>query len=72
MDQKAYGYTFELGKGKNHSILDVAKMFNIKPIYKENKQGEAQETLADYSLANKILNWKPIINLKDYIKKLNL
>ena len=24
MDQNAYGYTFELGKGKNHSVLDVA------------------------------------------------
>ena len=47
MNQKAYGYTFELGRGKNHSILDVAKMFNIKPTHKENKQGAAQETLAD-------------------------
>ena len=48
---KGYGYTFEFGKGKNHSVLDVAKMFNIDPIFKENKPGEAQETLADYKLA---------------------
>ena len=67
MDQKAYGYTFEFGKGKNHSILDVAKMFNINPIYKENKPGEAQETLADYSLAKEVLEWEPKINLKDYV-----
>ena len=69
MDQKAYGYTFELGRGINHSILDVAKMFNIKPIYKENKLGEAQETLANYYLADKTLGWKPTINLEDYVKE---
>ena len=68
-EQNAYGYTFEFGRGKNHSILDVAKMFNIKPNYKKDKQGEAQETLADYKLAKDILGWKPKINLKDYVKK---
>ena len=70
MDQNAYGYTFEFGRGKNHSILEVANMFNIKPIYKENKPGEAQETLADYSLAKEILRWEPKVNLKNYIKDL--
>ena len=69
MDQKAYGYTFELGRGKNYSILDVAKIFNIKPIHKEDKQGEAQETLANYYLAEKILGWEPTINLEDYVKE---
>ena len=72
MDQKAYGYIFEFGKGKNHSVLDVAKMFNINPTYKENKPGEAQETLADYSLAKKILGWTPEIDLQYYIKNLKL
>ena len=69
MDQNAYGYTFELGRGRNHSILDVANMFGIKPTHKEDKQGEAQETLANYYLANKILNWEPEINLEDYVKE---
>ena len=69
MDQNAYGYTFELGRGKNHSILDVAKMFNIKPIYKEDKRGEAQETLANYQLAKDVLKWEPETNLEDYVKK---
>lgn len=69
MDQNAYGYTFELGRGKNHSILDVANMFGIKPTHKEDKQGEAQETLANYYLADKILKWEPEINLEDYVKE---
>ena len=71
MDQNAYGYTFEFGKG-NHSVLDVAKMFNIDPIFKENKLGEAQETLADYTLAKEILGWTPEIDLQYYINTLKL
>ena len=72
MDQNAYGYTFEFGRGKNHSVLDVAKMFNIDPIFKENKPGEAQETLADYTLAKDILGWTPEIDLQYYINTLKL
>tara|TARA_Y100001963_G_scaffold156665_1_gene250848 strand:+ start:57 stop:896 length:840 start_codon:yes stop_codon:yes gene_type:complete len=72
MEQNAYGYTFEFGRGKNHSVLDVAKMFNIDPIFKENKPGEAQETLANYSLAKEVLGWTPEINLENYIKDLKL
>ena len=67
MDQQAYGFTFELGRGKNYSINEVAKMFDIIPWYQPDKPGEAQETLADYSLAKQKLKWKPKINLKDYI-----
>ena len=69
IDKDAYGYTFEFGRGYNHSVNDIANMFNIEPIYKEDKPGEAQETLADYSVARNILGWEPIINLKDYVKE---
>ena len=44
-------------------------MFGIKPTHKEDKQGEAQETLANYYLADKILKWEPEINLEDYVKE---
>ncbi len=60
---------FEFGRGKNYSINEVAKMFNINPIYKKDKPGEAQDTLCDNSMAKKQLNWRPIINLEDYIYK---
>ena len=47
-------------------------MFNINPTYKKDKPGEAQETLADYSLAKKILGWTPEIDLQHYINTLKL
>ena len=68
MKQKGYNHIFELGRGKNYSVNEVANIMGISPIYKEDKLGEAQNTLADSSLANKILNWKSKINLEDYIK----
>ena len=70
MKQQAYGYIFELGREKNHSVLEVAEMFNIKPIHKEDKPGEALETLSDSSLAKNILAWEPKVNLNAYIKNL--
>ena len=70
MEQKEYNHIFELGRGKNYSVNEVANMMGILPIYKEDKPGEAQNTLADSSWANIILNWEPKINLEDYIKTL--
>ena len=67
MKQKSYGNIFEFGKGKNYSVNEVAKMFKIVPMYKENKPGEAQETLADYSLAKHKLGWEPKKDLKTWI-----
>ncbi len=72
MYSKPYNKIFELGRGKNYSILDVAKMFSINPTFKKDKPGEASETLANISLAEDRLGWYPKINLEDYIKDLKL
>jgi UDP-glucose 4-epimerase len=69
MEKQAYGYEFELGKGKNYSVNEVAKMLNIKPIYQPAKKGEANITLNTSTLAQEILGWNPTYNLEDYIKK---
>ena len=65
---KEYGEIFEFGRGKNYSVNEVADMFGIDAVYKDNKPGEAEETLADYSLAKYKLGWEPKKELKDYIK----
>ena len=67
LERGTYFDDFEFGRGKNYSVNEVAKMFNINPIYKKDKPGEAQDTLCDNSAAKRLLNWNPIINLKDYI-----
>ena len=69
MKQQAYNNVFEFGRGKNYSVNEVAKLFNISPLYKEEKLGEAQDTLADNSIPRNILGWEPKINLEDYIRE---
>ena len=36
MEQKEYNHIFELGRGKNYSVNEVANMMGILPIYKED------------------------------------
>lgn len=67
-DKNKWGFTFELGRGKNYSINEIADMFNHDKIYLENKLGEADITLCDYSLAKEHLGWEPKLNIEDYIK----
>ena len=72
MDQKAYGYEFELGRGKNHSVNEIASMFNISPTYKPQKPGEARNTLNTDTTAFDVLGWVALTDIKDYITNLNL
>lgn len=59
---------YNIGCGKNYSVNQVAKMFGGKYVYIAERKGEARITLADISKAKKMLKWKPIIKIKEYIK----
>ena len=67
MDKRAYKFIFELGRGKNYSVNEVAQILNIKPIYKPAKLGEARETLNTDRSAQSLLGWEPNTNLEDYL-----
>lgn len=63
------GDVFNLGTGKNHSIIEVAKMFEPPAIgYLPQRPGEAKDTLADISDTMEKLNWKPTKSLDEYVK----
>lgn len=66
-EKQAYGHNFELGRGKNYSVNEVAQILGINPIYKPAKPGEARNTLNTDRLAIDMLGWKPKINLEDYL-----
>lgn len=69
METQSYGFEFELGRGKNISVNEVASMFGIEPIYEEAKPGEARHTLNTDLTATITLNWNPQRELSDYIKE---
>ena len=69
MEKKAFlSRIYELGRGKNISVNEVAKMFEINPIYKDAKPGEARHTLCESSLAKSLLSWNPQRELVHYIE----
>ena len=43
-------------------------MFNLDVIYKNNKKGEARNTLSTDTTAKDVLGWIPTRNVEDYIK----
>jgi len=68
LEKQEWGHIFELGRGQNYSVKEIADMFEQEVEYKDDKPGEAQVTLCDYSLAKKLLGWEPKHNIEDYIK----
>tara|TARA_S200000501_G_scaffold374753_1_gene425040 strand:+ start:624 stop:1472 length:849 start_codon:yes stop_codon:yes gene_type:complete len=64
-----WGSVYELGRGKNHSINELAEMFydghNIT--YIDSIPGETRNTLCKSDLARKKLKWKPRIDVKKWL-----
>lgn len=70
--QSFKGEIFELGRGVNFSINEIANMFgkDYPKKYLEQRDGEYDVTLADYSKSKSKLGWQPVGNLKDYIESI--
>lgn len=67
-EKNAWSHIFEIGTGKNYSIIEIANMFKYNSIvYEDDKPGEAINTLCDFTLAKNVLNWECKFNIKDYI-----
>jgi nucleoside-diphosphate-sugar epimerase len=72
-DDRTNGKVYNLGTGKNVSILEIyqtiAKIIgtDIKPDFRPNLEGEAQENLADITKA-KALGWAPKTNMEEGMK----
>ena len=62
------GAAFNIGNGSNHSINDVADMIGGEKQYGE-KRFEPAETLANNTMAKKVLGWEPKGDLEKYIKE---
>lgn len=67
-DKVGRGEVINIGAGENHSINEIAKLIGDKIIYIPLPPGEMRHTLADISLAKKLLNWQPKIKLEEGIR----
>tara|TARA_B100000965_G_scaffold172160_1_gene143776 strand:- start:4085 stop:4981 length:897 start_codon:yes stop_codon:yes gene_type:complete len=60
------GVTVNIGSGKNYSVNEIAEFISDDTITIPERPGEARETLADNSRAQKLLSWTPKCTLEDY------
>lgn len=73
-DPRTDNQTFNLGTGKNYSVLEIYEMIvellgvRIKPIFQPDLPGEAETTLADISRA-RALGWEPKVDLRTGLMK---
>ena len=68
----AIGEIFNIGTGVNHSVLDLVKLIGDEEanhVFIPERPGESRETLSDSSKAFQSLQWKPRMNLEDWIIK---
>ena len=59
---------FNLGTGKNYSIMEVAQAFNQDIKIIPRKRGERNTSLADIKNTIKVLDWRPKNDVIKYIK----
>ena len=67
-DDNWRGEIFNLGTGKNHSINELASLYNHQTTYIPKRPGEARITLADLSFSKEKLNYEPSKTLENYVK----
>ena len=65
------GELFELGKGKNYSVNEIADAFgeNYPTKYIDARPGEMRETLCVDTRAKDVLDWNPKKDVIDFIKE---
>lgn len=66
-NESLFGETYNIGTGRNISILDIAKTISDDVEYIEARPGEVKETLADNNKAKNDFGWEPKHNLLEWI-----
>lgn len=80
--KEALGEIFNIGTGQQYSVIDLVKLIgsrqtrgsssliqdeNLFYVHIDERKGEARNTQADISKAEKILGWKPVTRLDDWL-----
>lgn len=61
---------FQLGTGKEYSILEIAAAFDHEFEFVDPRPGDRPNGKADLTLSNNILGYEPSIDVMDYIKQI--
>jgi len=68
-NKDAIGEVFNIGTGKNYSVLEIANMIDDNQEHISEREGEARTTLANVSKIKNIIGWEPQTDVANWIKK---
>ena len=68
-DKVGNGEVFNVGTGKNYSVLDLVEMIEGEYTFIPPRLGESRHTLADISKIKDILNWEPEVSLEKWLEE---
>ncbi len=68
-NEQIFGEIFNVGTGSNRSVLELANMISDKHVFLPPRAGEAKNTLADISKAQRLLKYQPSIKIEEWIKQ---
>lgn len=74
-NEEAFGKVFNVACGYNYSLNDLVIILrkkineNAEVIYGENRKGDVEHSLADISLGNRLLDYKPEILFEEGLEK---
>jgi UDP-N-acetylglucosamine 4-epimerase len=73
-DSRAFGKVFNVATGENITINRLFELIaqcagsSLKPIYREERQGDIRHSLADISLACEFLNYQPRVKVEEGLR----
>jgi UDP-glucose 4-epimerase len=65
----SYGEVFNVGYGKNYSILEIANLISDNITFISPRIAESVETLSDTNKIQKLVGWKASVDVTDWIKQ---
>lgn len=68
VDDSAFGQVYNVGYGKNYSMLDIASMICDRIDFIPARPGESKETLSNTDKIRLTFGWKPTKSLDEWIK----
>jgi UDP-glucose 4-epimerase len=67
-NEKIFGEVFNVGSGKNYSVLDIAEMIGDNWTHIPPRPGEARVSLADNSKIKNALGWEPTVDISEWVR----
>ena len=63
------GEVFNVGSGVNYSVQEIADAISDNQTYIPKREGEMETTWSNIDKVNKVIGWKPAVDVLEWIKK---